>query len=221
MCDELRDFTINMKSLSQDIEDPIVVGAGDANGRTLRIIFTQHAEAHFAPHTKVYLKWHNLSTDTRGYNVFTCVQKENPPIWEIKYPKDMLYEGDVLCCIEIVDHLSIAPSTNFRVHVLADPDDGSRFVASDDYSEFQKATIEMANAKDIMEDRFKEFDGYLNKVDAAIRYLMAGQEQNAENLSMIAGNLSSFQASLLEKTEKDKQEIKDMIAELHNDTGTD
>lgn len=42
---ELKDFVVNLKSLSQDIEDPIIQGGGDANGRTLRIIFTQEAAA--------------------------------------------------------------------------------------------------------------------------------------------------------------------------------
>ena len=44
-----------MKNLSQNITDPVVVGAGDAAGRALRIIFTQKAAAQFTPDTKVYL----------------------------------------------------------------------------------------------------------------------------------------------------------------------
>ena len=41
MSQELRAFTVNLKSMDQDIPDPIVAGAGDANGRTFRIIFDQ------------------------------------------------------------------------------------------------------------------------------------------------------------------------------------
>jgi hypothetical protein len=55
MAAELKATVINMKSLSQNIPDPVVVGAGDASGRALRIIFTQEAEAQFTPETKVYL----------------------------------------------------------------------------------------------------------------------------------------------------------------------
>lgn len=55
MANELKATVINMKTLSQDIADPVIVGAGDANGRVLRIIFTQEAAAQFTPSTKVYL----------------------------------------------------------------------------------------------------------------------------------------------------------------------
>ena len=44
---ELKAFTVNMKSMDQDIDDPIIAGAGDANGRTFRVIFTQEAAAQF------------------------------------------------------------------------------------------------------------------------------------------------------------------------------
>ena len=55
MANELKATVVNMKHLSQNIDDPIVVGAADANGRTLRIIFTQEAAAQFTAGTKVYL----------------------------------------------------------------------------------------------------------------------------------------------------------------------
>ena len=119
---ELKNFVVNMKSLSQDIEDPIIQGAGDANGRTFRIIFTQEAAEQFTPETKVYLKWYHEQLKTRGYNVFRQVQAGDScgvsPIWEINWPQAMLHEGDVLCCIEIVDDISIAPSNNFIVSVF-------------------------------------------------------------------------------------------------------
>ena len=50
----------------------------------------------------------------------------------------MLYEGNVLACIQLVDEISIATSVNFMIHILADPNDGSDFEATDDFSEFQK-----------------------------------------------------------------------------------
>jgi hypothetical protein len=55
MANELKATVINMKSLNQNILDPVIVGAGDANGRTLRVIFTQEAAAQMTPETKVYL----------------------------------------------------------------------------------------------------------------------------------------------------------------------
>lgn len=173
MTQELKTFTVNMKSLDQDIPDPVVAGAGDANGRTFRIIFTQEAAEQFTPDTKVYLKWYHKQKKTKGYNVFTRVSKDedcfNPPVWEIKWPRTMMYEGDVQCCIEIVDDISITPSVNFIVHVLSDPNDGSQFVVGDDYSIFQDAVIDMNSAadkaKDQMEQQRDEFDAWRVQLD--------------------------------------------------------
>lgn len=152
MANELKATVINMKNLSQDITDPVVVGAGDAAGRALRIIFTQEAAAQFTPETKVYLSWWHQEKNIKGYNVFTEITDDEdedfPPTWEIHYPKSMLYEGNVLACIQIVDSVSIATSVNFTIHVLIDPNDGSNFIASDDYTEFQKAIIQLASVQD-------------------------------------------------------------------------
>lgn len=161
MAKELRSFVINMKSLSQDIEDPVVAGGGDANGTSLRVIFTQEAAEQFTEHTKVYLKWRHLQTDTRGYNVFKCLEEGdecNPRVWEIHYPQAMLHEGDVLCRLEIVDEISIAPSTNFTVHVLADPDSGDRFVVSDDYSLFITACISMNSFLEVSQEQMEKWE---------------------------------------------------------------
>lgn len=155
MADELKVFTVNLKSLDQDIQDPIVAGAGDANGRTFRIIFDQEAEAQITPATKVYLSWYHKQKQVKGYNVFTKVS-DDPIIWEIHWPRAMLSEGDALCCIELVDEVSIAPSTNFLVHILSDPNDGSNFVVSDDFTLFQNAIIQMNCIADQMKDQMKQ-----------------------------------------------------------------
>lgn len=170
MTQELKTFVVNMKSLDQDIDDPVIAGGGDANGRTFRIIFTQEAAAQFTPETKVYLKWRHQQLNIRGYNVFTNVTQDNSPqVWEIHWPKAMLHEGDVLCCIEIVDEISIAPSTNFIVHVLSDPDDGSNFVVSDDYSIFNQAVIDMNSIAEKADQQFQEhkeqFDNMVNTME--------------------------------------------------------
>lgn len=152
MANELKATIINMKTLSQNITDPVVVGAGDAAGRALRIIFTQEAAAQFTESTKVYLSWWHQEKNIKGYNVFTEIKNEEdedfPPTWEIHYPRSMLYEGNVLACIQIVDEVSIATSVNFTIHVLIDPNNGSSFVESDDFTEFQKAIIKLASVED-------------------------------------------------------------------------
>ena len=152
MSQELRTFTVNLKSMDQDIPDPIVAGAGDANGRTFRIIFDQEAEAQLTPETKIYLSWFHKQKKIKGYNVFIQTS-DDPVIWEIKWPQTMLHEGDVLCCIEMVDSVSIVQSTTFLVHVLTDPNDGSGFVVSDDFSEFQNAVIQLNCIADQMKDQ--------------------------------------------------------------------
>lgn len=160
---ELKAFTVNMKSMDQDIDDPIIAGAGDANGRTFRVIFTQEAAAQFTEYSKVYLSWKHKQAKIEGLNVFTHV-KDDPMIWEIHWPQSMLHEGDVLCCIKLVDDISIVQSTNFIVHVLSDPTSGENFVTSDDYSIFQTAIINMSYISqkmvNQMEDQEKEFAGW-------------------------------------------------------------
>lgn len=152
MSQELRAFTVNLKSMDQDIPDPIVAGAGDADGRTFRVIFDQEAAAQLTPETKIYLSWFHKQKKIKGYNVFTQTN-DDPVIWEIKWPQTMLHEGDVLCCIEMVDSVSIVQSTTFLVHVLTDPNDGSNFVVSDDFSEFQNAVIQLNCIADQMKDQ--------------------------------------------------------------------
>lgn len=152
MSQELRTFTVNLKSMDQDIPDLIVAGAGDANGRTFRVIFDQEAAAQLTPETKIYLSWFHKQKKIKGYNVFTQTN-DDPVIWEIKWPQTMLHEGDVLCCIEMVDSVSIVQSTTFLVHVLTDPNDGSGFVVSDDFSEFQNAVIQLNCIADQMKDQ--------------------------------------------------------------------
>ena len=119
MADELKVFTVNLKSLDQDIQDPIVAGAGDANGRTFRIIFDQEAEAQITPATKVYLSWYHKQKQVKGYNVFTKVS-DDPIIWEIHWPRAMLSEGDALCCIELVDDCTLFQNAVIQMKCIAD-----------------------------------------------------------------------------------------------------
>lgn len=161
MTQELKTYTLNLKSLDQKIQSPILVGGGDANGRTFRIIFTQEAADMFTKYTKVYLKWYHQTEKTRGYNVFQENKKEedfrSPQVWEMKFPRMMLYEGDVTCTIEVVDDISISASTTFLIHVTADPYDGSQFCATDDFSVFQQAVIDMNSATEKFNEQFEDY----------------------------------------------------------------
>lgn len=234
---ELKATVINLKSLSQNIPDPIVVGAGDANGRTLRIIFTQEAAAQMTEDTKVYLSWHHQEVNIKGYNVFTQIIDEDdedfPPTWEITYPKSMLYEGNVLACIQIVDSVSIATSNNFTIHVLIDPNDGSRYTATDDFSDFQKAVISMTTLSDEMRRQISaqkiEFeDMQLEFMD--VRRIAGNAEDISAQAKEIAEN--AFQTSqqaldtitgltnVAEQARDIAQETKDDVAQIKEDFQT-
>ena len=231
MANELKATVINMKSLSQNIPDPVVIGAGDANGRTLRIIFTQEAAAQMTPDTKVYLSWHHQEVDIKGYNVFTKFENEDddelPSYWEITYPKSMLYEGNVLACIQIVDNVSIATSTNFTIHVLIDPNDGTRYTATDDFSEFQKAVInmttlsdemkrQMANQKIEFEDMQLEFMD-VRRIVGEANDISAEAQRIAENSLQVAEEALNTIIGLKTVAEEAKdtaQEAKDSVAQI-------
>lgn len=187
MSNELKATVVNMKSLSQDITDPIIVGAGDADGRSLRIIFTQEAAAQFTPHTKVYLSWLHQEKNIKGYNVFTEIINEDeedfPPTWEIHYPQSMLWEGNVLACIQLVDEVSITTSTNFMIHILSNPNDGSDYMLSDDFSDFKKMIIRISclekQMKDQMESQKIEFED-MQLAFQRIQLIARTAEENAE-----------------------------------------
>lgn len=153
MPQELRTHVINLKSLDQDIPDPIIAGGGDVNGRTLRVILTQEAWAQMTSSTKIYLKWRHKQLDIRGYNVLRQVSEE-PCVWEINWPSAMLRKGDVLACLELVDKVSISPTVNFIIHVLEDPIGNSGFKNEDDWSEFQKAVLRLYN----LEEKIKRIE---------------------------------------------------------------
>ncbi len=169
MAKELKTFVLNMKSLDQQIPSPILVGAGDANGRTFRIIFTQEAADMFTQYTKVYLKWYHQSEKTRGYNVFSKNKTEedflSPQVWEMKFPRMMLYEGNVLCTIELVDDISISASSSFLIHVTADPYDGSQFCGTDDFSVFQQAVIDMNSLAEKASQQFEDYAQRFTKIE--------------------------------------------------------
>lgn len=193
MASELKATVINMKTLSQDITDPVVVGAGEGAGRALRIIFTQEAAAQFTENTKVYLSWHHQEMDIKGYNVFTEIKNEDdedwPPTWEIKYPKSMLYEGNVVACIQVVDNISISTSVNFTIHVLIDPNDGSQFTATDDFTEFQKAVISLATAEAEAREQMEEQAAQFEEMQIEFENVKEIAE-NAQNVSQLAQEIA-------------------------------
>ena len=158
---KLKTHIINLKTMSQHIEDPILTGENDYNGWTLMVIFTQEAYEQFTPNTKVYLSWEHVQNKVQGYNVFTHYEgetKKYQTIYYIHYPAAMQAEGDVKARIELVDEISITPSSNFRIHILDNPNTGSNFENSDDYSLFTQAVLDMNNSIAINNEKIEELN---------------------------------------------------------------
>lgn len=134
MAIELKRLIINLKTLDQDIPQPINIGGSNADGRVLRLIFSQQAAAQIADTTIVYLRWKHQQKNISGYVNFEKVN-DDATVWDLKWPMSMVNcgEGEVTCCIELVDDISIAPSRTFVVHILQNPTDGSSFTSTDDF----------------------------------------------------------------------------------------
>lgn len=68
----------------------------------------------------------------------------------------LAHEGKVLARIELVDNISIAPSTNFTIQVLKNPNNDSRFDDKDDYSIFSQAVLELNSTNEKMKQQLEE-----------------------------------------------------------------
>lgn len=109
----------------------------------------------------------------------------------------MLHNGNVLACIEIVDDISIAVSTNFMIHVFIDPNDGSNFEETDDFTEFQKAVIKLATvetqAQEQIENQKTEFE--------KIQLIFAEMQQDVTDAKNFAEEAKQISERSLEKAE--------------------
>lgn len=212
MATELKTFTIEMKSLDQAIDSPVIAGSGDVNGCKLRVVFTQRAACEVPRNAKVYLNWMHRELKVRGYNVFDKVS-DKPQAWEIHWPKAMLHEGSVLCRIEVVDDVSIAPSNNFTVHVLQNPNDGSSFVASDDFSEFQQAIIDMTR---VSEEMRQELQFEKDRFDSLAESMEQVKSDAEDSLTKVDDALAKVDDALanLDDATVSPDEVKEMIKEV-------
>lgn len=186
MIQELKSFVINLKSLDQAIASPVLAGAGDANGYSLKVVVSQQAACRLTSNTKLYLDWKHQNIGVRGYNVFSQISTD-PAIFELNWPSAMLREGTVLCRLEMVDDVSVSPSTNFSVHVLQSPNDGSDFIVSNDYSDFQQAVIDLTTTKDEILDEL----AYQKKVSDNIANDAATAIKAAEDATIAASKVNA------------------------------
>lgn len=198
---ELKRFTINLKSLNQDIPDTIVVGAGEANGRTLSVILTQEAAARMTPTTNLYLSWKHLGTNIEGLNVFTKVNN-NPQTWEIHYPQSMLREGHVLACLKIIDEISISTSTNFGIKVLSDPNAVEDFGDNENYNIFKQAAIELNNTNDLMKQQMEQ---YQIEFEKSISWLKTLEDKLVDMVENYIGEIPEEYANVIDYFEESQE----------------
>ena len=171
MSSELNVFTINLQKLDQKIETLVVTGEGGVRGAKLRVVISQKAAERLTPSTRLYLNWSHEQTKVKGYSVFIKMQ-DSPAIFDLIYPPSMLVEGQVQCRLELVDDISISPGADFFIHVLQTPSDGSSFIESDDYSDFQSAVVEINSLSDSIKNELdyqqKRFGNFKLKTEEAL-----------------------------------------------------
>ena len=146
----------------------------------------------------------------------------------------MLYEGNVLSCIQIVDEVSIATSVNFTIHVLIDPNDGSTFIGTDDFTEFQKAIISLASVE--TQARRQLLNQKIEFEDMQLAFMRIQKDSNdaisiateaktiAESVLGVATDAKDAATEALEKTEIVNQtvnELTERVIALENGAGVD
>ena len=200
MPQELKALTINLKSLDQDIPDPITVGGANANGRSFRIIFSQEAAAQLSDDTIVYLKWRHLQKKVQGYEAFVKVS-DDPVCWEIKWSTQMMRcgTGEVICDVELVDDISISPTQTFLVHILEDPHDGSNFVVSDEFTVFQQAVIHLTTLADKVEEQIENEAARFEEMENDFKEIQEESERVFEKAQEVVDGIADALDKKLDK----------------------
>ena len=190
--DQLRKNVINLKSLDQEINDPIIAGAGESGGPQLFVILTQEAAARFTPTTKLYLSWKHLELDNVvGYNMFTQVS-EKPNTWAISWPPQMKHEGTVEACLEIVDAISIDQSRHFNIEVLSDLQQDNKF-AEEGYDVFHQSLLEMAQTNDETRELLQEVTDLQNEAASLYEEMLKSQETTQERVQTVEDKMDQMQ----------------------------
>ena len=190
--DQLRKNVINLKSLDQEINDPIIAGAGESGGPQLFVILTQEAAARFTPTTKLYLSWKHLDLDNvLGYNMFTQVS-EKPNTWAISWPPQMKYEGTVEACLEIVDAISVDQSRHFNIEVLSDLQQDNQF-AEEGYDVFHQSLLEMTQTNDETRELLQEVTDLQTEAASLYEEMLESQETTQERVQAIEDKMDQMQ----------------------------
>lgn len=87
----------------------------------------------------------------------------------------LAHKGNVLARIELRDSISIAPSNNFTIKILSNPNDDSRFEDKDDYSLFSQACLDLTavqeDAEKQMQEREEQWNNILQEFEKIKEYI--------------------------------------------------
>ena len=146
----------------QFVPDTLIANAADAKGRGINLFVTKDGQPLSMSNMKVYLLWRHDQKGTQGQTQFTAVNTTNGN-YKVYYPAGMMYEGTVTARISIYvgNTTPITGSRDFRINVERNPINEGDAMASDDFSAFIQATIDLNELKDdlIAAAQSGEFDG--------------------------------------------------------------
>lgn len=149
--------TLTLDCSNQAIPGTIIANAADAYGRGIDLWVTHEGSAVSMSGMSVYLLWSHQSEGTQGQTEFTAVDA-SAGHWKVYYPAGMMRAGTVIARISVYigDKTPITGSRNFCIHVEGNPVDEDSAMASDDFSAFVQATIDLHALEDEMEDFLDE-----------------------------------------------------------------
>ena len=127
----------------QFVPGTLIANAADAKGRGIDLYITDNGEAVAMTNMKVYLLWRH-SNGNQGQTQFTAVNASQGH-YKVYYHAGMMYEGIVTARISIYIGTTtpITGSRDFRINVERNPIDEGEAMASDDFSAFVQATIDL------------------------------------------------------------------------------
>lgn len=133
----------------QFVADTLIANAADARGRGINLFVTKDGQPLSMPNMKVYLLWRHDQKGTQGQTQFTTVNATNGN-YKVYYPAGMMYEGTVTARISIYvgSTTPITGSRDFRINVERNPINEGDAMASDDFSAFIQATIDLNELND-------------------------------------------------------------------------
>ena len=126
----------------------------------------------------------------------------------------MLWEGNVLANIQLVDNVSIAVSTNFIIHVLKDFNEEEDQNPTSDYSEFKKAAIALNSLSEQMEEQLIYNEENFNRIVEKFEQMKdtIATEESVEEIRQILENTIAD----VEESQSQIDKVEDDIENLWN-----